>query len=443
MAEEKQSTNWGKKLKLEFDRLNGKYTKGREKFKVSNIVPSKRDRELIHEFIDDCKAERLSLPRMTHYVQVLRLSKRFLNKDFEKMTKQSMQKLIGNVESSNLKEWTKQGYRIAMKKFFRWLENKTIEQYNKKNPENKKPLLKDKEYPESVEWINTTMKNSKTRLPEEILTEDDIKLIVEHCNHIRDKALIMLLWDSGCRIGEILNLRLKHLVFDKYGAQIIVNGKTGGRRVRLIPSVPYLSNWKENHPDKDNNEAYLFVNYAKFRGERITYAGVDSLLRRLKKNSGIKKRINAHSFRHARATFFASRVKEAVMKEMFGWTQKSQMVGTYIHLSGRDVDREVLKAQGIVQKEGEEESKLKPIKCPICERENPATAKFCQRCGKPIAKETIIEYEREITFASKIQSKLSKKITQTEKIDPNITLQEYLKNLTKEIIKEELLKKEI
>ena len=43
----------------------------------------------------------------------------------------------------------------------------------------------------------------------------------------RDKAFIMTLWESGCRVGEILALRIRHVAFDEYGAILRVSGKTG------------------------------------------------------------------------------------------------------------------------------------------------------------------------------------------------------------------------
>lgn len=52
----------------------------------------------------------------------------------------------------------------------------------------------------------------------------------------------MTLYECGLRIGELLNLKLKNVEFDKYGAILTVHDKTGRRRIRLIATVPYLSN---------------------------------------------------------------------------------------------------------------------------------------------------------------------------------------------------------
>ena len=55
------------------------------------------------------------------------------------------------------------------------------------------------------------------------------------------------------------------------------------------------------------------------------------------------------------------------MKELFGWAKGSDMPSVYVHLSGRDVDKALLKAYGI--EEGEESKPiLTPKECPRCKR---------------------------------------------------------------------------
>jgi hypothetical protein len=58
-------------------------------------------------------------------------------------------------------------------------------------------------------------------------------------------------------------LRVKDVKFDDIGGVIVVNGKTGPRRVKAVWSVSYLKDWIEDHPGKDNLEAPLWFNYAK------------------------------------------------------------------------------------------------------------------------------------------------------------------------------------
>ena len=70
-------------------------------------------------------------------------------------------------------------------------------------------------------------------LPEEILAPEDIKGISSAATNPRNRAMVAVLYESGCRIGEFLGLKLKNVEFDIHGAVIIVSGKTGMRRVRV------------------------------------------------------------------------------------------------------------------------------------------------------------------------------------------------------------------
>ena len=221
-------------------------------------------------------------------------------------------------------------------------------------------------------------KCERIKLPEEMLSEEDIKNLINVAENPRDKAFIAILYESGCRIGEMLFLRLKHIKFDQYGAQLLVDGKTGYRRIRIIASAPYLTEWINKHPKKDDPEAPLWITRDY---EIMSYAALRITFKRIFKKAGVHKKINFHNFRHSRATYLANHLTEAQMKEFFGWVQASDMASIYVHLSGRDVDNALLKVYGIKNHEEKEESQLNPKKCPRCQEINPFTNIFCNRCG--------------------------------------------------------------
>ncbi|MDI6799059.1 MAG: tyrosine-type recombinase/integrase, partial [Candidatus Aenigmarchaeota archaeon] len=115
----------------------------------------------------------------------------------------------------------------------------------------------------------------------------------------------------------------------------------------LFSSVPHLSNWLEHHPLKDNPDAPLWVSVGTRNSHKqLLYYGLYQRLRRIAKRAGIKKKVNPHAFRHARATFLANHLTEAQMKEYFGWVQNSKMASIYVHLCGRDTDEAILKMYG-------------------------------------------------------------------------------------------------
>jgi predicted amidophosphoribosyltransferase len=229
------------------------------------------------------------------------------------------------------------------------------------------------------------------------------------------------LYESGCRIGELLTLKIKNVSFDDYGAILIVSGKTGSRRVRIISSAPALASWIENHPFKNNPEAFLWVVLGtRNHHEMMSYASVCSLLRKLAKKAGIKKRVNPHSFRHARATHLASFLTEAQLCQHMGWVQGSDMASTYVHLSGRDVDNALLKLHGLAKDEKKEEEILKVKLCPRCQEKNDPIARFCKRCASPLDIKTALNFEEKRKRKDEVVAKVIEALSEDPKIKERI-----------------------
>jgi hypothetical protein len=67
------------------------------------------------------------------------------------------------------------------------------------------------------------------------------------------------------------------------------------------------------------------------------------------------------------------------------------MVGVYVHLASEDVDEAILKMYGI--KTNGNGNDLEVKQCPRCLQVNPATSRFCSRCGLPLTEEAIQEVE--------------------------------------------------
>jgi site-specific recombinase XerD/ribosomal protein L37E len=290
----------------------------------------------------------------------------WMKKDFRTATIDDLKTLVRKIEQMPYKASTKRDFKITLRKFYRFLKN-------------------TEETPEELKWMKIQEKKSDRKLPEEMLTEEEIKRMISVADNPRDKAFIAVLYETGCRFGEIISLRIKHARFDDHGGILMVDGKTGARRVRIVSSVPYLTAWINEHNGKDNPEAFLWT---KRRGHGLipnSYGGVRSLLTKLQTKARITKSVHPHNFRHSRATYLANHLTEAQMKEYFGWVQASEMASVYVHLSGRDIDTAILKTYGLqTENNGKQESILKPLACQRCSESNPSNNKFCLRCGFPL-----------------------------------------------------------
>ncbi|HID44012.1 MAG TPA: integrase, partial [Archaeoglobaceae archaeon] len=57
------------------------------------------------------------------------------------------------------------------------------------------------------------------------------------------------------------------------------------------------------------------------------------------------------------------------------------MSRTYVHLSGRDIDKAINKIYGLEEEEDEKERTIQPQKCPRCGYINAPTDRYCGRCA--------------------------------------------------------------
>lgn len=297
---------------------------------------------------------------------------KMVRKPFEKMTREDIESFLYGLQlapsSINL-------YKTYIKKFFKW-------------------LYRSDTFPEVVKWIKKN--NHRTaKLPEDLLTKEEIRAMVDAADNPRDKAIISILYESGCRLGEIVNLKQKNVILDQYGAALLVDGKTGQRRVRLIHSAADLIVWLNNHPRR-GPEKPLFVNERK-PDKQLEGMGIYYMVVATAKKAGITKRVYPHLYRHTRFTHLAEDLSDGDMKVMGGWVGDSRMVRVYVHRSGADVDKKMLALEGLItEKEAKkEDGVLKRRECPRCRENNPATAKFCYRCGMALDMDTAMKIETE------------------------------------------------
>lgn len=83
---------------------------------------------------------------------------------------------------------------IVIKRFFKWLR-------------------KSEDYPEEVRWIGQGSETIRCFQRGLLTDEEEVKKMAEIANNPRDRALILVLYEPGCRIGEILSLKIKNVQF--------------------------------------------------------------------------------------------------------------------------------------------------------------------------------------------------------------------------------------
>ncbi|MEM4408864.1 MAG: tyrosine-type recombinase/integrase [Candidatus Caldarchaeum sp.] len=338
------------------------------KERVNSASVDASTRRYLLRFEQHCALKGISIARREKCLSTLLQVYKFLGKPLAKANKRDIIKFIEHLQQSSLSEWTKRDYKVILKIFYRFIRG----------------MEGSGRYPPEVEWIPTREPNGRALPSDQLLTPEEVQALAQSAHNARDRAAVLVLYESGCRVGEFLSLRIRDVRIDEYGAVLMVDGKTGRRRVRVIASASALANWLIVHPYKDNPDAPLWVALASnFKGKALNYRGFCEMLKELARRAKIRKRVNPHSFRHARATHLANKLTEAQMKELFGWTQSSDMASIYVHLSGRDVDNALLEIHGLSPpSKSEEKFRLKV--CPRCQEKNSPDAVYCARCALPL-----------------------------------------------------------
>ena len=143
-------------------------------------------------------------------------------------------------------------------------------------------------------------------LPNVLTVEEINKLMDIKLNNpfnFRTKAMLELMYGSGLRVSELVNLSINDI--DLYNDTILINGK--GSKERIVPLGDYAKEYlmmylkvRNQMIKKKNGEpGNLFLNN---HGKVITRHGFNYLLNNLLKEKGINKEVTPHTLRHSFAT---------------------------------------------------------------------------------------------------------------------------------------------
>lgn len=119
----------------------------------------------------------------------------------------------------------------------------------------------------------------------------------------RNRAMFEMMYASGMRVSEMINLELKDIDF----AQGIVRLQGKGKQERLVPFYPeagrilleYINHHRPNLVIHNQNTQLVFVNRY---GNKLSAQGVNYLLKQLDMETGLYRNLHSHIFRHSFAT---------------------------------------------------------------------------------------------------------------------------------------------
>src|SRR5690606_4416398 len=105
------------------------------------------------------------------------------------------------------------------------------------------------------------------------------------------------------------------------------------------------------------------------------------------------KHLTPHLFRHSRITHLLQEgAKESTVKLMMWGSLSTDMLTTYAHLTGRDIDADISRLYGLEEDTaGKKTARLEPRRCPSCNLINPPGEDYCRGCMEALSPEAIAD----------------------------------------------------
>jgi integrase/recombinase XerD len=373
-------------------------------------MPNSTNSTIIKDFYEYMKANSTSENYQNQNLKAMIVFANFLGPDTSFFDIKSKQQIIAFLDTRTRsadidpdKRWitTWNDYLWRIKYFLRWLHN------------HKEKELKGTEPLQQSEWITplcANIKKKKTKrispyLESELWERDEILSIIKYERHKRNKAALALLWDLNARPHEVSLLKIKHIrLKEKYGeGEVPHEAKTGTGPILLTCSFPYVRDWLNEHPFRNESNARLICNL--LTGGPIKSDALWTIMKQLqqrilrlleegsvadyKERQKLElllkaKKWNPYCLRHSAITSDSDYLPEYALKKKVRWSMNSKQGSRYIkRRMGNDLKEQILAHNGVIS-ESQKQKRSSVLLCGRCELINAVDNKYCSKCSYPL-----------------------------------------------------------
>lgn len=285
---------------------------------------------------------------------------------------------------------TKKEYRKFLRVFSKWAEFGSTE--------------KDIDVPNKASSVSLSINEDvKDRTdPSELPSPQEIKQLCQNLP-LRLRSLYLTHWDLGSRINETLRTKVgdytkedgKAYIYVRVNEEQSVDGsKSPRRRCRVKISAPAIDRWlEEEHPNPDDDEAYLFCRINRLEGEDedsvthsfrpVNYGHFNKKVKEALVGTGLSSDVRSHTVRKSRTSFFKSglEMQEAQVDRRIGHIPGSEVTREYTRLDDSDSNNAYGEAYGEENPEDKDNEDLVPLECKECETDNAGYRDRCYKCN--------------------------------------------------------------
>ncbi len=251
--------------------------------------------------------------------------------------------------------------------------------------------------PYVVRHISAKVDKSRQKMRKDKLSVKEFESLVDYFSgDARMQAYLTISLESLTRPQELLYVRIGNIeLFDNYAKLFITeHGKEGTGLLQCIDSYPYLQKWLGLHPQKNDKNAFLFVNVGNVNFlKQMKPSAVNVLIRRACRVLGIDKPITCYSLKRNGVTMRRLRGdSDMEIQHAARWTSTKQLK-TYDLSNQEEALTRELEKRGLVATSSKVNA-LAAKKCEFCSAVAGATETFCSHCKRPLDRKAIVEESR-------------------------------------------------
>lgn len=249
-----------------------------KKLSSNSTIPEKiTNNTYLRMFLDAKKVEGCSERTLNYYKATLEKFFSIVSIPVRKVTTERIRQFLAEYQQiNNCSNATVDNIRRNVSSFFSWMEE---EDYILKSPMHRIHKIKTK------------------KQVKEIINDEAIEKLRDACTCIRDLAIIDLLYSTGIRVGELVNLNISDINFEE--RECIVFGKGDKERRVYFDAKAKLHLQAYLRTREDNNPALFVTLDEPF--DRLKISGVEIRLRKLGRSQNLD-RVHPHKFRRTMAT---------------------------------------------------------------------------------------------------------------------------------------------
>jgi integrase/recombinase XerD len=251
-----------------------------------------------------------------------------VEKPLDSITREDAVTFWGLLKRAPYEEHTKISVQKTVKRFLKW-------------------HYRDYELLELLKIRKNYLVNKKRINKSVLIKQHEYELMVRRAESVRDKALLVLIYETAARPEEVQKLRWGHVNWAESEVHLYSRKKEDDRDLPVKDALTHLRRWYDEWVFLDpKDDDFVFPSRkggSPQRGKPLSVEYINRVVKRTAKLAGVTREVNTYLFRHTRLTEIRKKGVVGKMHNRFaGHADGSKQELVYDHMDNDDMKREIV-----------------------------------------------------------------------------------------------------